>query len=46
MAGNGAPPLSVGVNPLTNQITPTNILYDGNGNVTQFGPSGSLTNLA
>src|ERR1700691_584392 len=30
----------------TNQISPTNILYDGNGNVTQFGPSGSLTTMA
>ena len=45
MTGSGAPSLTVGVNPLTNQITPTNILYDGNGNVTQFGPSGTLTTL-
>jgi hypothetical protein len=44
--GSGsAPALSVSVNPATNQISPTNILYDPNGNVTQFGPSGSLTNL-
>ena len=42
----GAPSLSVSVNAATNQIQPTNILYDGNGNVTQFGPSGSLTTLA
>ena len=46
MAGNGAPSLSVSVSPATNRISPTNILYDGNGNVTQFGPSGSLTTLA
>jgi RHS repeat-associated protein len=45
MAGNGAPSLSVSVTPATNRISPTNILYDGNGNVTQFGPSGSLTTL-
>src|SRR5450755_3323684 len=41
----GAPSLSVAVN-AANQIQPINILYDGNGNVTQFGPSGSLTALA
>jgi len=45
MTGNGAPSLSVSVSPATNQITPTNIAYDGNGNVTQFGPSGALTTL-
>ena len=44
--GGGAPSLSVSVNAATNQISPTNILYDGNGNVTQFGPSGSLTTMA
>jgi RHS repeat-associated protein len=43
--GNGAPSLSVPVSAATNQISPTNVLYDGNGNVTQFGPSGSLTTL-
>jgi hypothetical protein len=47
----GAPTLSVPVSSATNQISPTNILYDNNGygsngNVTQFGPSGSLTTLA
>ncbi len=41
----GAPSLNVGVNAANNQIQPTNILYDPNGNVTQFGPSGSLTAL-
>jgi YD repeat-containing protein len=47
MTGSGgAPSLSVSVNAPTNQISPTNILYDGNGNVTQFGPSGSLTTMA
>jgi YD repeat-containing protein len=48
MSGNGSPPLSVSVNPATNQFLPSNVFnvaYDGNGNVTQFGPSGSLTNL-
>src|ERR1700691_809946 len=45
-SGGGAPSLSVSVNAATNQISPTNILYDGNGNVTQFGPSGSLTTMA
>jgi len=45
MSGNGAPALSVSVNPATNQLLPANILYDGNGNVTQFGPSGSLVTL-
>jgi hypothetical protein len=48
MTGNGSPPLSVSVNPATNQFLPSNVFnvgYDGNGNVTQFGPSGSLTNL-
>jgi RHS repeat-associated protein len=37
--------LSVSVNAATNQIQPANIAYDGSGNVTQFGPSGSLTTL-
>src|SRR6202167_430828 len=47
MTGSGgAPSLSVSVNAATNQISLTNILYDGNGNVTQFGPSGSLTTMA
>jgi RHS repeat-associated protein len=46
MTGNGgAPSLSVSVSPATNQITPTNVLYDGNGNVTQFSPMGSLMTL-
>jgi hypothetical protein len=39
------PGLSMTVNPANNQIQPANIAYDGNGNVTQFGPSGSLTSL-
>ena len=47
--GSGsAPALSVSVNPATNQFLPSNVFnvgHDGNGNVTQFGPSGSLTNL-
>jgi RHS repeat-associated protein len=46
IGSGGAPSLSVSVNAATNQISPTNILYDGNGNVTQFGPSGSLTTMA
>jgi hypothetical protein len=41
MTGSGgAPSLSVSVNPATNQVTPTNVLYDSNGNVTQFSPIG------
>ena len=46
MTGSGgAPSLSVSVNPATNQVTPTNVLYDSNGNVTQFSPMGSLMTL-
>lgn len=41
----GAPRLSVSVNASTNQIEPINVQYDYNGNVTQFGPTESQTNL-
>jgi len=41
----GARSLSTTVNPTNDQIQPANIAYDGNGNVTHFGPSGSLTSL-
>lgn len=41
MAGSNAPTLSATVDQTTNRILPTDFAYDGNGNVTQFGASGT-----
>jgi hypothetical protein len=40
----GGPSFSLSVN-ANNQIEPANVQYDGNGNITQFDPSGSLNEL-